>query len=275
MSQVDIKLCEDAMTKFMLEAGALALEKQDGIETMYKGGTDALTEADLAISKMAQKLPYLELDNVALVDEESIGDKTPVDIFGSSEYQWVVDPIDGTAGYAMGRFLWGIFIALYKNGQPLMAGMCMPAIGKLLLCTEGGAAHVNIATGESEPVTLKKHQMTSQIFVESDRFKGRDWDAESAVEGVWANSPESSAQGTYSVFSGQSAGMTYTKNHSFWDVAVAIALAKHTDFEMQSFTTGEVLEHVTAEHFQNNWKLKDNWLLSHPENYKAIKEAIF
>jgi hypothetical protein len=32
---------------------------------------------------------------------------------------------------------------------------------------------------------------------------------------------------------------------------------------------------VTAEHFQNNWKLKDNWLLSHPENYKAIKEAIF
>ncbi len=275
MSQVDIKVCEEAMTKFLLEAGTFALEKQDGIETMYKGGTDALTESDLAISKMAQKLPYLEVDNVTLIDEESIGERTPKDVFESSEYQWVVDPVDGTAGYAMGRFLWGIFIALYKDGEPLMAGLCMPAIGKLLLSTENGIENVNIATGHSEPVTLKKHELTSQIFVESDRFKGRDWQSDSAVNGVWVNSPESSAQGTYSVCAGQSAGMTFTKSHSFWDVAVAIAFAKHTDFDVKSFSTGEALGEVNSKHFQDNWKLTDNWLLSHPENYSTIKDAIF
>jgi len=56
---------------------------------------------------------------------------------------------------------------------------------------------------------------------------------------------------------------------------VAIAFVKHTDFNIQSLSTGKPLGRVSSEHFQNNWKLADNWLLSHPENYSTIKDAIF
>lgn len=48
----------------------------------------------------------------------------------SSEYQWMIDPIDGTKSFAAGSPLFGTMIALLREGEPLFGCVNYPAIGK-------------------------------------------------------------------------------------------------------------------------------------------------
>lgn len=50
----------------------------------------------------------------------------------SADYQWVVDPIDGTKTFTAGSPLFGTMIALLKDGEPLFGCINYPAIHKRL-----------------------------------------------------------------------------------------------------------------------------------------------
>jgi histidinol-phosphatase len=49
---------------------------------------------------------------------------------GSSERQWIIDPIDGTANYLRGLPIWGTLIALAVDGVPVVGVASSPALGK-------------------------------------------------------------------------------------------------------------------------------------------------
>ncbi|MBK1878891.1 inositol monophosphatase family protein [Pelagicoccus mobilis] len=50
----------------------------------------------------------------------------------SADYQWVVDPIDGTKTFTAGTPLFGTMIALLKDGEPLFGCINYPVIHKRL-----------------------------------------------------------------------------------------------------------------------------------------------
>lgn len=50
----------------------------------------------------------------------------------AADYQWVVDPIDGTKTFAAGTPLFGTMIALLKNGEPLFGTINYPVMHKRL-----------------------------------------------------------------------------------------------------------------------------------------------
>lgn len=50
----------------------------------------------------------------------------------ASDYQWVIDPIDGTKTFASGTPLFGTMIALLKDGEPLYGCINYPVIHKRL-----------------------------------------------------------------------------------------------------------------------------------------------
>lgn len=50
-----------------------------------------------------------------------------------SEYQWVLDPIDGTKSFVCGAVTFGTLIALLKNGKPVLGVFHQPILNEFLI----------------------------------------------------------------------------------------------------------------------------------------------
>lgn len=56
-----------------------------------------------------------------------------------AEYQWVLDPIDGTKAFVSHSYLFGTLIALLKDGRPIMGVINHPLLNDFLVGMAGGA----------------------------------------------------------------------------------------------------------------------------------------
>ena len=61
---------------------------------------------------------------------------------------------------------------------------------------------------------------------------------------------------------------------SMWDIAGAASIAGATGHKIMSLDDGRTLERFTAQEFKDTWKLKSKWILTHPDNYDVLKEAL-
>ena len=60
-----------------------------------------------------------------------------------AEYQWIIDPIDGTLNYMRGIFLFSTEIALVRDGIPLLGVSNIPTLKMLMKAEKGKGAHLN------------------------------------------------------------------------------------------------------------------------------------
>ena len=65
---------------------------------------------------------------------EEFGEKA-----GSSGYQWILDPIDGTRAFVAGLPTWGVLIGLYYESVPLLGVMDQPYLDERYRGFPGGA----------------------------------------------------------------------------------------------------------------------------------------
>lgn len=265
---------------FLIEAGAYAKLHQKTAKCHFKAGEQAVTETDLAISKLAQErlAGWLAQAGHVLLDEESIADKgTPAEVFARTRYQWILDPIDGTAGYAMGRRMWGVSLALWENGRPLMGGIILPVQRALMLC-DGVHSWIVEEMGTSDEVvsdlSAKAMPVNSQTFVESFQADCLRWGSDVFRNRAWVNTPESGVQGFYSALTGRAAASLVLPMYSIWDIAGAASLARCGGFTVRDFETGARKETYGADDFQNNWKLARAWVYGPDETYDAVRAAI-
>lgn len=272
---MDLQKAEQDIKAFLLKAGDYARDVQKTVKTNFKAGEQAVTEADLAISKMAQEdlAHWLEQENHLLIDEESI-DKSPEEAFDQADYLWVLDPIDGTAGYAMGRLMWGVMLALVYRGKPVTGGIYLPVINRLLITENGTSWSINTQTGEKEELKAKAMALNSQTFVESYANEGIKTAAFGFNGKLWANTPEAAAQCFYSTLLNQSCGAVLVKGFSLWDIAAPMALAQNTGHQVFAFQEKEEWPLFRARDFRENWKLTQNYLMTHPDHYDFIAETL-
>jgi myo-inositol-1(or 4)-monophosphatase len=94
-----------------------------GTQTL-KSSTDFVTEMDLAAEDWMIKRIQERYPEHRIFSEEvgSIGD--------SSDFEWVIDPIDGTVNYSKGLPLYGISLALVHRGQTVVSAISLPALGE-------------------------------------------------------------------------------------------------------------------------------------------------
>ena len=60
-----------------------------------------------------------------------------------AEYQWIIDPIDGTLNYMRGIFLFSTEIALVKDGIPLLGVSNIPILKMLMRAEKGKGTYLN------------------------------------------------------------------------------------------------------------------------------------
>jgi len=107
----------------------------------------------------------------------------------TSPFQWVIDPLDGTANFLNGIPLFAVSIAVIKNGTPLVGVVYQPVgdslyavekgkgvtwKGKTVRVSDGDAEHAMISFGPSkkEKERLNKMLSNAETFVKSKRYLG-------------------------------------------------------------------------------------------------------
>ncbi len=93
--------------------------------------SSVVCEADLASEQYVLKRLRAALPQAGVISEESgwIG--------GSSEYTWVVDPLDGTSNFVAGLPWFGVQAGLLRAGQPVLAAMYLPVEDTLYISEIG------------------------------------------------------------------------------------------------------------------------------------------
>jgi len=138
------------------ESGALIMRHYGGrLKAERKADKSPVTLADREAEKLLRGLIEKEYPKHQVLGEEE-GQSGP----DNADFQWVLDPIDGTKSFMHGVPLFGTLIALLKEGQPVLGVIHMPALGQLLLGCEGRPTTLNGA-----PVLVSETSELSEATV--------------------------------------------------------------------------------------------------------------
>ena len=102
-----------------------------------KGAFDLVTEADTASEKK-----IIETIRIAFPDHAILAEESGVN-HGNAEYQWFIDPLDGTTNYAHQLPIFSIAIALAVRNQMVLGLVLNPMDGELFAAVSGEGATLN------------------------------------------------------------------------------------------------------------------------------------
>lgn len=105
--------------------------------TNKEGVNNIVTEADHAAEKAILATIQAAFPDHYILTEES-GDMPT-----TSEYKWIIDPLDGTVNFAHGIPLCAVSIGVEKNGEMLMGAVHCPFINELYVAEKGSGAYLN------------------------------------------------------------------------------------------------------------------------------------
>ena len=122
------------------QASKIALQYfRNNPATWSKPDGSVLTEADLAVNETIHALIRQARPDDAWLSEEGPDDPTRL----TRRRCWIVDPIDGTRSFSLGRDEWCIGLCVVENGEPIATGVLHPATQKLFLASKGNGATLN------------------------------------------------------------------------------------------------------------------------------------
>lgn len=103
-----------------------------------KADNSEVTEVDRATEQAIVDILRTERPNHGIYGEEHgiTGD-------ANSEFQWVIDPIDGTTNFVRGVPVWGSLIALVHDDVPVLGMVSAPALGFRWWASVGAGAFFN------------------------------------------------------------------------------------------------------------------------------------
>ncbi|MFN2200273.1 MAG: histidinol-phosphatase [Caldilineaceae bacterium] len=99
---------------------------RNGFAVELKEDQSPVTVADRNAEKAMREAIMREYPDHGILGEEF------TDFQPEAEYQWVLDPIDGTKAFVAGSYLFGTLIALAKNGRPVVGAINHPIFGDFL-----------------------------------------------------------------------------------------------------------------------------------------------
>lgn len=161
------------MIKICVMAGNHTLKyfRKSDVQIEAKSDDSPVTVADREAEELARQQLSNEFPEDAIHGEE-FPEKS-----GTSEYRWIIDPIDGTKSFVCGVPLYSTLIALEKNGIPIAGAIYIPATGEMVFAAEGRGCwyrETEKCTWEPSQVSDKK-DLKESVFLTSqaDLFRER------------------------------------------------------------------------------------------------------
>jgi len=127
-------------------------------------GYDPVTTSDKAFERFIRLKIKKKFPSHQIIGEE-FGHKN-----STSDYTWVIDPIDGTRSFVIGNPTWSNLISLNYKGNPAVGLANFPILNKYYLNFNNKSALV-FEKGKKKKISVSKNRLFSQIKV-SGAFHG-------------------------------------------------------------------------------------------------------
>ncbi len=150
---------QDFIKQTLHEAAQIAKDKFGKVDSSIKptDNNQVLTEADLFIGSYIIKQIEKTFPSHNIIDEEAGV------INKNSEYTWVIDPVDGTSNFASASPLFGIFLGLLKDNQPIAGGAALPYFDEIYSAEKDVGAFCN-----NKPIRVtQEERLLSTLIVYS------------------------------------------------------------------------------------------------------------
>lgn len=115
-----------------------------GFSSEIKADKSIVTEADQAAEEFIRGRILDAFPGHSILGEEFGGE------VASTDFQWVIDPIDGTANFLTGIPTFGTILALFHNGVPVVGVSDHPALNRRYYATKGGGVFLG-----NKPLTVR------------------------------------------------------------------------------------------------------------------------
>jgi histidinol-phosphatase len=125
-------------------AGASLRHFRRGVHVELKPDRTPVTVADREAEAEA-----LEVIARAFPDHGVLGEESGLRQ-GAHPARWIVDPLDGTRGFARGESCWGPLVALEHEGEVVAGAMALPVAGEVFYAARGLGCWLSVAGGGPE-----------------------------------------------------------------------------------------------------------------------------
>ena len=136
-----------------------------GVAVETKADESPVTIADKKAEEVMREMIMKEFPEHGIIGEE----------FGNhnedAEYQWVLDPIDGTKSFISGTFLFGTLIGLMKDRQPIMGVIHHPVTSHLLIGADGESRLNDEVVKVRETDRLRNATLLYTDFVDVGKYQ--------------------------------------------------------------------------------------------------------
>lgn len=117
-------------------AGRHALENRHRCgEVLERGAHDVKLVLDRECQQKAADAVHAHWPGAPILGEEGA--------FGTGEWVWIIDPLDGTVNYLHGMPLWCTSVAVAHRGEVVAGAVFVPELNELYTATADGPAELN------------------------------------------------------------------------------------------------------------------------------------
>ena len=202
-----------------------------------EGLNNLVTEADHASEKAIIEIIQKEFPDHFILSEES------GEIATSSEYKWIIDPIDGTVNFANGLPVCCVSIGLEKNGIIILGAVYNPVMNEFYFAEKNNGALLNDKkiTVSNKPNLLNSFLATGFPYTYLDSPNGPIQVFEKLIrKGIPIRRLGSAALDLCWVAAGRFDGF-YEHNLNAWDSAAGFLIVEEaggivTDFKGQYYS---------------------------------------
>ena len=241
---------KEVLIAALKEAGKIQLEYFNKVHRVEEKESisSIVTEVDLLCDKQIQEIIKKEFADHNLLTEESGL------IVNSSDFTWVIDPLDGTSNYAAGLPWFGVLIALFDGNRPVLGGAYLPATNQLYVAEVGKGAYLN-----GKQLHIDEVKMKNSLFAFSTDYT-TDFEFHEMgmklfsylLEQVRNIRSTNSLVDHLMVAEGKFGGAVNMFTH-IWDIAAPYLIIKEAGGEMSLLNGEEILFDLSDGGFHTNY----------------------
>lgn len=142
-------------------------------EIREKGPNNLVTEADVAAERVLTRRLSGLLPGSLVVGEEAVAENPAVlDVLAGDDPVWIIDPVDGTNNFARHHPVFGVIVALVRQGRTVAGWIHHPLDDRTITAETGQGAWMNGARLHTAPAAPLE-EMAGSVGHHNPRLRSR------------------------------------------------------------------------------------------------------
>lgn len=158
----------DVALKAVREGAQISIKYFEKIpKVIYKPDNSPVTIADKTAEKIIRNVISSHFPDHGIIGEEL----PPIN--PGSEYQWIIDPIDGTKDFIRKIPTWASFIGVLKAGKPYLGVIYYPCFDEMFHAEAGKGAYLNNSKTQVSKVKNLKDAYLAHSSIKRTNIHGK------------------------------------------------------------------------------------------------------